>query len=170
MRQGIEYVSKITEKVYMTTLVKTGEAKLIHPTRKKKLSVALAKAVLCEQFGIKQEYCGPVYDTAQWFENGVKITFAHADSMNIFGEYLEDTYVYNEAGVAFTVEAEIDGNTLTLTWEDGIVATRVSMGYSNNPTHNLYNGDGYLASPFNLVNEEAVDGVTTVEEVDNYVG
>lgn len=106
VRKGIEDVAKNTDKVYMTTLVKTGEAKLIHPTRKKKLSIALAKAVLCEQFGIKQEYCGPVFDSADWFENGVKITFTHADNMNILGEYLEDTYVYNEVGVAFTVESE----------------------------------------------------------------
>ena len=169
VRQGIEYVSKNTEKVYMTTLVKTGEAKLIHPTRKKKLSVALAKAVLCEQFGIKQEYCGPVYDKTEWIENGIKITFTHGDNLNVFGEYLEDTYVYNEVDVAFSVDYEVEGNTLTLTWEDGIVATRVSMGYSNNPTHNLYNGDGYLASPFNIINEDASDGTTNLEEVDNYV-
>jgi len=170
VRQGIEYVTKNTEKVYMTTLEKTGEAKLIHPTRKKKLAVSLAKAVLSEQFGIKQEYCGPVYDTAKWFENGVKITFNHANGLNILGEYLEDTYVYNEAGAAFTVEAEIDGDTLVLTWADGIIATKVSMGFGNNPSHNLYNTEGYLASPFNIENEKIAEGVTTIEEVDNYVG
>jgi len=169
VRQGIEYVSKHTENVYMTTLVKTGEARLIHPTRKKAVSVALAKAVLSEQFGIRQEYCGPVYDTVQWFENGVKITFTHCEKLEIRGEYLEDTYVYNENGSAFTVDSEISDNTLTLKWAEGIVALRVSMGYGSNPTHNLYNSHGYLASPFNLVNEELAGGVTTVEEVDNYV-
>ena len=103
-------------------------------------------------------------------ENGVKITFSHADKLNILGEYLEDTFVYNEAGVAFTVEAEIDGNSLILTWEDGVIATKVSMGFGNNPSHNLYNGEGYLASPFSIENEKVAEGVTTIEEVDNYVG
>ena len=170
VRQGIEYVSKNTENVYMTTLVKTGEARLIHPTRKKQVSVALAKAVLCEQFGIKQEYCGPVYDTAEWIENGIRISFTHCGQLEIRGDYLEDTYVFNEVGVAFTVHPEISDNVLTLKWDDGIVASRVSMGYGNNPTHNLYNNEGYLASPFNLVNEQMLDGTTDVEEVDNYVG
>lgn len=150
IRQQIEYVSKHTEKAYMTTLVKTGEAKLIHPTRKKSVGIALAKAVLCEYFGITQEYCGPVYENVEWIENGIKVTFSHADSLEIRGEYLEDTYVYNEEGVAFTVYPETDGNVLTLTWDESIVPVRVSMGYANNPTHNLYNGEGYLASPFNL--------------------
>ena len=108
-------------------------------------------------------------EQAEWFENGVKITFTHADNLEIRGDYLEDAYVYNEVGVAFTVDSEIDGNALILTWAKGIVGARVSMGYSNNPTHNLYNGDGYLASGFSLENEELIDAVTTVEEVDNYV-
>ena len=110
-----------------------------------------------------------MYDTVQWIENGVKITFTHCDKLEIRGDYLEDTYVYNEVGTAFTVHPEICGNELTLKWEEGVVASRVSMGYGCNPTHNLYNGDGYLASPFNLVNEEMLEGTTTVEEVDNYV-
>ena len=150
IREGVEFVSKNTEKVYMTTPVKTGEAKLIHPTRKKKVGVALAKAVLCENFGIKQEYCGPVKEKYEWTENGIKVTFTHADGLQICGEYLEDAFVYDEANVAYTVDAKVEGNTLILTWNENIVPVRVSMGYDNNPTHNLYNGDGYLASPFNI--------------------
>ena len=134
----------------MTTLVKTGEAKLIHPTRKKSIGIALAKAVMCEKFGVEQEYCGPVYDSFKWIENGIKVEFTHADGLEIRGEYLEDTYVYDEENVAYTVYPDIDGNTLTLTWNEKIVPVRVSMGYANNPTHNLYNSSGYLASPFNI--------------------
>ena len=150
IRQGTEYVSKHTEKVYMTTPVKTGESKLLHPTRKKSLGIALAKAVLCEFFGISQEYCGPVYDTVLWIDNGVKVEFTHADKLEIRGEYLEDTFVFDKDNRAYTVFPEICGNTLTLKWDESIVPVRVSMGYANNPTHNLYNAEGYLASPFNL--------------------
>ena len=153
VRQGIEYVSKHTKKAYMTTLVRSGEANIIHPVRKKRVADALAKAVLCEAFGIRQEYCGPVYDTVEWIENGIKVSFTHADGLEIRGEYLEDTYVYDVDDVAYTVNSEITGTTLTLTWSENVVPVRVSMGYANSPTHNLYNKDGYLASPFNLKNK-----------------
>ena len=85
IRQAQEYVSKNTDDVYMTTLVKTGEDKLIHPTRKKSVGVSLAKAVLCETFGIKQEYCGPIYDKTEKIKNGIKISFTHADGLEIRG-------------------------------------------------------------------------------------
>ncbi len=151
VREGIEYVSKHTEKAYMTTPVKTGESKLIHPLRKKKIGIALAKAVLCEEFGVKQEYCGPVYDKVEWLGNSAKITFAHANSLEIRGEYMEDTFVYDANGTAYTVDAKICDNTLTLSWDESIDAHRISMGYANRPNHNLYNGDGFLASAFNLI-------------------
>ena len=70
--------------------------------------------------------------------------------LEIRGEYLEDTFVYDKDNLAYTVYPEIQGNTLTLKWDESVVPVRVSMGYANNPTHNLYNGEGYLASSFNL--------------------
>ncbi len=151
VRRAQEYVSKNTEKVYLTTLVYTGEANLIHPTRKKKVATALSKAVLCEKYGICTEYCGPVYESFEKLENGVCITFTHADELLINGDYLEDAYVYDNENVEYTVNAEVSGNTLTLTWDSGISPARVTLGYANCPRHNLYNGAGYLASPFELI-------------------
>lgn len=127
------------------------------------------KAEFCEQFGIKQEYCGPVYDKAEWFENGIKITFTHCNKLEIQGKYLEDTYVQNENNTSFTVDAEVEGNTLTLKWEEGIAALSVTMGYGKNPTHNLYNEEGYLASPFKLINETTMQKSTAIDDSVEFV-
>ncbi len=150
IREMQEKVSKCKDNVYLTTLVDTGEALLIHPTRKKEVAHALANAVLFTKFRVDTEYCGPVWDYLEKTEHGIRIHFKHAEDLRICGKYLTDTYVYDMNGSACTVDSEVNGNTLSLKWNADIVPRNVAMGYSNNPTHNLFNSQGFMASPFNI--------------------
>ena len=92
-----EWVSKNVPDTYMVTLQHTGEGKLIHPTRKHGLSVALSNAVLNSKFGVDVEYSGPIAESFEEIENGLRITFSHADGLHIRGEYLEDTFIWPTA-------------------------------------------------------------------------
>jgi sialate O-acetylesterase len=149
IRAGQEWVSKTVPDTYLVTLRHTGEGKLIHPTRKQGTCTMLCRAVLNSKFGVDVEYSGPIAEKFEVIENGLKITFSHADGLHIRGEYLEDTFIrsrfYDHGQVVFP---EIDGNVLILRYRPGFDGIRITMGYDNYCHHNLYNSAGYLASPF----------------------
>ena len=157
VRERQERFCKKDAHARLITMPETGEAKMIHPARKSGVAKSLLGAVLADLVGSDAEYCGPIAESFELIEDGLRITFSHADGLYILGNHMTDTYVYDHRGVAATVFAEIEGNTLTLTWWKGLRTTRVSMGYGNEPYHNLYNKAGYLASPFSytILKEEA---------------
>jgi sialate O-acetylesterase len=147
IRRCQEFVTHQVPHTYLCTLVHTGEADNIHPTKKHHLAVELKDAVLTHAFGYDVEYCGPVYDKAEKTENGVTITFTHADGLRFDGDPTDLT-VYDAAGNPLPYTAAIEGNALTLT-ADGVA--RIELGWQNSCAHNLYNGCGYLASPFQII-------------------
>lgn len=146
IRQSQERAAKAIPNTYLCTLVHTGEADNIHPTKKHQLAVELKNAVLANAFGYAVEYCGPVWETAVKTANGVAITFTHANGLHFDGDPA-DLAVFDAAGNPLPYAAAIEGDTLTLT-ADGI--SRVELGWRNACTHNLYNEAGFLASPFQL--------------------
>ena len=146
IRQAQERVTKEVAGTYLCTLNHTGEADNIHPTKKHHLAVELTNAVLSNAFGYDVEYCGPVYDKVKKTENGVTVTFTHADGLHFDGDPT-DLMVYDAKGNPLPYTTTIEGNALTLT-ADGI--SRIELGWRNAPTHNLYNAVGYLASPFQI--------------------
>ncbi len=147
IRQAQEWVAKHLPGAYLCTLVHTGEADNIHPTKKHQLAVELTAAVLTNQFGYDKEYCGPVYDTVEKTAEGVKITFTHADGLHFDGDPA-DLCVYDAAGDALDHAVTICDKALFVT-APGIA--RIQLGWRNAPTHNLYNGAGLLASPFQIL-------------------
>lgn len=144
IRQRQEWVTKEVPGTYLCTLVHTGETDNIHPTKKLTLATEVANAVLTNAFGYDLEYCGPVCDTAEKTAEGMRITFTHADGLHFDGEPA-DLQVYDAAGTTLSYTATVDGNALTIAAPD---AARVTLGWQNAPTHNLYNAAGFLASPF----------------------
>ncbi len=147
IRQAQERVTKEVANTYLCTLNHTGEADNIHPTKKHHLAVELTNAVLANAFGYDVEYCGPVYDKVEKTGDGVTITFTHADGLHFDGDPADLT-VYDAEGNPLPYTAAIEGNALHLT-ADGI--SRIELGFCNSPTHNLYNGCGYLTSPFQII-------------------
>lgn len=147
IRQAQEKVSKTVPDTYLCTLTRTGEADNIHPTKKHRLATELKNAVLANAFGYDAEYCGPVVDKAEKTADGTVITFAHADGLHFDGDPT-DLQVYDCERNPIPYTAAIEGNTLRIT-ADGIA--RITMGFCNSPTHNLYNAAHLLASPFEIL-------------------
>lgn len=146
IRQCQEWVTKNVPHTYLCTLAHTGAADNIHPTKKHQIATEVAGAVLANAFGYDCEYCGPVAEKAEKTAEGVVITFSHAEGMHFDGEPA-DLQVYDSEGDPLPYTVAVEGNTLVLT---APAAARVEMGFQNAPTHNLYNGSGYLASPFSV--------------------
>ena len=147
IRRNQEFVTHFVPHTYLCTLNHTGEADNIHPTKKHHLAVELKNAILATAFGYAVEYCGPIVETAEKTESGAVVTFSHADGLRFDGDPADIT-VYDSEGNPLPYTVAVEGNTLVLT-ADGI--TRVEMGFCNAPTHNLYNGAGCLASPFQII-------------------
>lgn len=137
--------------VKLVTLFDTGEEKEIHPTRKKCVGEALAKAVLSDAGGT-EEYTGPLPAAVSFLNDHVEVRFDHAEGLEIRGGSLRDTYmtVLSADGSRERVPAagEVQGNLLILKASKEGCPLGVEMGHANVPRHNLYNAAGYLASPF----------------------
>ena len=86
-------------------------------------------------------------DKAEKTADGAVITFSHADGLHFDGDPA-DLQVYDFERKLLPYTAAIEGDTLRIT-ADGIF--RITMGFCNSPTHNLYNAAGCLASPFELI-------------------
>ena len=129
------------------TLAHTGEADNIHPTKKHQIATEGKNAVLANAFGYDVEYCGPVYDKVEKTSDGVTITFTHADGLHFDGDPA-DLAVFDADGNAIPYTAVIEGNALHVT---AAGLARIELGWRNACTHNLYNGVGYLASPFQII-------------------
>ena len=147
IRQAQERVTKTIPNTYLCTLVHTGEADNIHPTKKHQIATEVKNAVLANAYGYDVEYCGPVYESVVPTADGVAITFTHTEALHFDGDPTDLT-VADADGTPIPYTAAIEGNTLHII---GSGIARVEMGFCNSPTHNLYNGAGYLASPFQIV-------------------
>ena len=160
VRAGQARVAHRVPHVKLITSPETGEARMIHPARKAGVALALVKAALSDMTGSEEEYSGPQAEHFERLPHGLRITFSHAKGLHILGDHMTDTFAFDRRGVAMTVFAEIEGDTLTLSWRRDVPAARVSMGWQNDAHHNLYNAAGYLASPFTY-DMTAIDGEST---------
>ena len=147
IRQAQERVTREVPATYLCTLAHTGEADNIHPTKKHQIATELKNAVLANAFGYDVEYCGPIYGAVTATADGVTIAFSHAEGLHFDGAPA-DLQVYDAAGDPLPYTAAIEGDTLHIT---AAGVSRITMGFCNSPTHNLYNEAGFLASPFEII-------------------
>ena len=150
IRKQQELASKTIENVFLTTLVNTGESSKIHPTEKKSVALALAGSVRNNQFGEAVEYSGPVLEKYELNNNSVKLIFSHSDGLHIKGNGLLDLYAYDEMNNPLEISFELYKNVLKIFWDCEENPVKITLGYNNAPSHNLYNSSDYLASPFCL--------------------
>ena len=150
IRSQQELASKTIPKLFLITLFNTNEEQNIHPLNKKGISYALSNAVRNIQFNECIEYCGPILEKFEKHDNYLILTFSHAEGLHFKYEKIHDTYFYDKTLKSPPTNYIIEGNTIKLFWDTNIQPTKLSMGYNNAPSHNLYNGSGYLASPFTL--------------------
>ncbi len=136
--------------VKLVTLQFTGEETMIHPMHKKKVGEALANAVLTDD-GKPYEYCGPIAEKAEFTDRTVTVTFSHANGLHFTDELLHGAEVLADDEPIF-YDTLIEGNHVI--FRTGSPADTVRMGCANVPEHDLYNLEGYPASPFEIVRNQ----------------
>lgn len=149
VRKAIEDIAKTVDNVYMTTLVNTDENDKIHPEKKNTVAVMLANAVLTTLYGRDLPYSGPVFNNCIVKQDYAEISFIFRNGLHFDGTP-NDIYVTYENGEVEKAKCEIKRNKLYVKLNSN-KAVKITMGYCQVPSHNLYNSAGYLASPFEII-------------------
>jgi sialate O-acetylesterase len=149
IREALVDAAKTETDVYTVSLTPVPDVAEIHPVNKVLAAEKLANAILATLFDQPLEYTGPTFCSAEREGDILRISFTHAKGLCFSeGDTLADAFFLTKNGEKLAAEGKIEGECLLLTVPEGSVA--FLLGYTNAPTHNLYNGAGYLASPFRV--------------------
>jgi sialate O-acetylesterase len=143
-------------KTGMAVTIDVGNASDIHPTNKQDVAHRLAVHALKLNYAQEIGYSSPLYDTVTFSEGKATVTFRFAGS----GLTVKDTYGYlkgfevaGDDKVFYYAKAEVLGNTVIVYHPKGLKPVSVRYAWSDAPVEaNLYNAEGFPASPFRTDN------------------
>ena len=139
-------------KTGMATAIDIGEAGDIHPRNKQEVGRRLALAARQIAYGEDLVYSGPVYESADFTDNTVTVTFSNIGS----GLMAKDKYGYLK-GFAIAgpdqkfkwAQARIQGDKVVVSSPEVRQPVAVRYAWADNPDDaNLYNKEGLPALPF----------------------
>ena len=149
IREALVDAAKHETDVYTVSLTPVPDVAEIHPVNKVLVAEKLANAILATLFDQPLEYTGPTLCDAKREGDTLTLAFTHAEGLCFSeGDTLTDAFFLTENGEKCAAEGKISGECLILPIPKG--ATELRLGYTNAPSHNLSNGQGYLASPFRV--------------------
>lgn len=142
--------------------IDAGDTKDIHPKNKQDVGFRLAQWALCHEYKKDVVAGGPRYASHKIEENKIRVTFFDVGDGLMIGakqglapveetpdETLKRFAIAGEDRQWKWAEAKIEGNTVVLSHPDITQPIAASYAYSANPIGaNLYNKDGFPASPF----------------------
>ena len=134
----------------MVTTTDLGDANGdIHNKRKEPAAKRLTLAALAVAYGRPEEYSGPLYDGMTVKANKAVIRFTHADSgLASRGGTLTGFTIAGADRRFVTAEAEIEGDNVLVSSPKVPSPVAVRYGWADFPVVNLWNKDGFPASPF----------------------
>lgn len=142
-------VWQTTPKTAMVVTTDVGDAKEIHPNRKRPVGERLALAARAVSYGEQIEYSGPVFKNMKIENNRAVISFTHiGEGLMAKGDSLEGFVVAGRDGKFFPGKAEIEGSTVVVSSEQVPKPTLVHFGNDKVPRVNFYNRNGLPAVPF----------------------
>ena len=150
----------------MAVIIDIGEAGDIHPRNKQDVGLRLASWALVKDYGKSMVYSGPLYKSHKVEGSTIRIEFEHAGSGLMLGKkqglapVAEDTSgKMKHIAIAgsdkkwYWAEAKIEGNSLIVSSSSVKEPVAVRYAFAMNPEGaNLYNKEGYPASPFRTDN------------------
>jgi sialate O-acetylesterase len=150
LRDAQLFATKKLPKVGMAVITDIGDEKDIHPKPKGPVGERLALAALGIEYGKKLEYSGPAFKDVKFDGGSAILSFDHAKGLTAKDGDLTGFAVMGEDKVYHPAKAEIKGDTVVVTSENGAKVLGVRYGWVNfaKPTLNLFNGAGLPASPF----------------------
>lgn len=153
-------------------LIDAGEAGDPHPRDKSLVGKRLANIALAKLHARKISFSGPVLDSCRFEDGKAVLTFRHADGglvarplpetyiissvykksaplvRNSPGSELEGFQICGEDKKWVWADAKIEGDTVIVFSDKIGTPSAVRYAWADNPTANLFNGEGLPASPF----------------------
>ncbi len=142
----------------MAVSIDVGEKNDIHPTYKEPVGVRLADAALATVYGQKIEYSGPVYKNIIIKDNTVSVDFTHIGKglTTHNNEQLQGFTICGSDKKFVPAQAVIEGSQVMVRAESVSKPVAVRYGWSNWTDANLYNADGFPATPFRTDNFDLI--------------
>jgi len=140
----------------MSVTTDIGDPKDIHPKNKQEVGRRLAAIALNKVYGLSQTCAGPVYDSVS-FSNGKAVLFFNSIGKGLMSTdrygYLRGFEMAGADRKFYFARAFIQGNHVMVSADSVSNPAAVRYGWSNAPEDiNLYNADGFPASPFRTDN------------------
>ncbi len=144
----------------MSVTTDIGDPKDIHPKNKQEVGRRLAVIALNNVYGIKQTCNGPQYDSVS-FSNDRAVLFFKSVGKGLIAKdksgYLHGFEIAGQNKKFYYARAYIQGSQVVVTADSVSNPVAVRYGWSNAPDDiNLYNADGFPASPFRTDNWPAL--------------
>ena len=148
-------------KTGMAVTIDIGDPKDIHPKNKQEVGGRLAAIALNDVYGFKQTHGGPDYDSV-YFSTGKAYLFFKSVGRGLWVKdqsgYLRGFEIAGADKKFYYARAQILGDCVEVYSDSVTHPVAVRYGWSNSPDGiNLYNQDGFPASPFRT---DAWPGVT----------
>jgi len=134
----------------LAVTIDVGEAGDLHPPNKKPVGIRLAKAALAIQYGKDIVYSGPIFKGMELKGDKAYISFDHVGSgLEARGGKLAEFSISGDDGRFVWAEARIKGDQVVV-WSPRVKQpAAVRYAWASNPERaNLYNKEGFPASPF----------------------
>lgn len=140
-----------TPKTAMVVTTDCGHPTDIHPRNKEVVGARLALAARAVAYGQKIEYSGPVFESMKVTGNRAILTFSHVGSGLVARDGDLKGFTIAGADLKFVpAVAKIEGKTVVVSAEGVAAPAAVRYGWANVPEVNLFNQDGFPASPFRV--------------------
>lgn len=139
-------------KTGMVVTTDVGEAKDIHPKNKQTVGKRLAAIALSDVYGFPQTCSGPVYKSVSFSNGEAVLSFGSVGKGLCSGSRYGNLVGFEIAGADrkfYFARAYIKGDQVIVKSDSVSNPVAVRYGWSNAPVDiNLYNTDGFPASPF----------------------
>ena len=138
-----------TPKTAMVVTTDVGDANDIHPTNKAPVGNRLSLAARALAYGENLVYSGPVFQQASFADGKAVVSFTQVHQGLLAKDGPLKGFTIAGADKKFvSAQAEITGDTVTVSSPEISQPTAVRYGWTNVPEVNLFNRDGLPASPF----------------------
>ena len=136
----------------MTVTMDIGETKDIHPRNKQDVGARLAAIALNNIYGEKVEFSGPMYQSSTSDGNKIVVSFTHANNGLVIKDkygYLKGFEIAGSDKKFYYAKADVKNNQVIVYSDSVANPVAVRYGWADDmPEVNLYNKDGFPASPF----------------------
>jgi sialate O-acetylesterase len=150
MREAQLLTAKTVPNTGLAVTIDVGDRVNLHPPRKEEIGERLALWALGATYGRKIVYSGPIYDSMKIAGSQIRLSFQHVGSGLIAngGGALAGFTMAGADRKFHAANARIEGRQIIVLSPEVSAPVAVRYAWANSPQCNLFNKDGFPASPF----------------------